>query len=80
MLGTTKALYASLFRIWGRDRGPNEADEKYRQQVIEDVSIYEFVQLLFYDIEDGPRIGVTTVGVLESSDGLFFKDRITIKY
>ena len=38
------------------------------------------MQLLYYDIEDGPRIGVTTVGVLESSDGLFFKDRITIKY
>lgn len=63
-----------------RDRGSNDADEKYRQQVIEDLSIYESLCITFYDIEDGPRIGVTTVGVLESSDGLFFKDRITIKY
>lgn len=42
---------------------------------LDEVSIYEeYLEPVFYQNDEGPLVGVTTVGVLESADGEFFKD------
>lgn len=45
-LDTANALNAPIIRVWAGDKGSKEADEKYRQQVIEDTNrIGELAQI-----------------------------------